>query len=98
MYRGLMISAWAYRILALVVAVFTPVLALLGIRTAEVYARLMAERGVVAEPYNPLLTIGAGMLIALALYTAGALLALLVDMAIAQRETADALARMRGKR
>ena len=29
---------------------------------------------------------------------AGALLALLIDMAIAQRETADTLARMRGKR
>jgi hypothetical protein len=94
-YRGLTIVAWFLRILALVVALGTPVLVLLGIRTAEIYARLMAERGIVAEPYNPLLSLGAGLLIALALYTFGALLALLVDMAIAQRETADLLAAMR---
>lgn len=95
MYRGLVIVAWLYRILALVVALATPVLVLVGARAADVMARILAERGVVAEPYNPLLTIGAGLLLALALYTAGALLALVVDMAIAQRETADALARIR---
>lgn len=98
MYRGLVIVAWLYRILALVVALATPVLVLVGARAADVMARILAERGVVAEAYNPFVPLGAGLLLALALYTAGALLALLVDMAIAQRETADALARMRGKR
>lgn len=97
-YSGLIALAWAYRILSVLVALGTIALTLMGLQTAATFARVMAERGLVAEPYNPLLTIGAGMLIALALYTAGALLALLVDMAIAQRETADALARMRGKR
>ena len=95
MYNGLTIVAWGARILALIVAVLTPLLVLVGVRTAETWARLMAERGIVAEPYNPLLSLGAGLLLALVLYTSGALLALLIDMAIAQRETADALARMR---
>lgn len=95
MYRGLLILSWTYRILALLLALLTPVFALISARMSETLARLAAERGIVAEAYNPFPTLLAGLFIALALYTAGALLALLVDMAIAQRETADALARIR---
>ena len=99
MYNGLTIVAWGARILAVIVAVLTPVFVLVGVRTDEIVTRAAADNGIIiATSYNPLLSLGAGLLIALALYTAGALLALLIDMAIAQRETADTLARIRGKR
>jgi hypothetical protein len=99
MYNGLTIVAWGARILAVIVAVLTPLLVLVGTRTDEIVTRAAADNGIIiTSSYNPLLSLGAGLLIALALYTAGALLALLIDMAIAQRETADTLARIRGKR
>ena len=99
MYNGLTIVAWGVRILAVIVAVLTPVFVLVGVRTDEIVTRAAADNGIIiASSYNPLLSLGAGLLIALALYTSGALLALLIDMAIAQRETADTLARIRGKR
>ena len=98
MYHGLTIVAWFLRILALIVAVLTPVFVLVGIRTDEIMARAAADNGIIiASSYNPFVSLIMGLLIALALYTCGALLALLVDMAIAQRETADALARRRRK-
>jgi hypothetical protein len=97
-YSGLIALAWAYRILSVLVALGTIALTLMGLQTAATFARVMAERGLVAEAYNPFPALIAGLLLALALYTAGALLALLIDMAIAQRETADTLARIRGKR
>jgi hypothetical protein len=99
MYNGLTIVAWGVRILAVIVAVLTPVFVLVGVRTDEIVTRAEADNGIIiTASYNPLLSLGAGLLLALALYTAGALLALLIDMAIAQRETADTLARIRGKR
>jgi hypothetical protein len=99
MYNGLTIVAWGVRILALIVAVLTPVFVLVGVQTDEIVTRAAADNGIIiATSYNPLLSLGAGLLLALALYTAGALLALLIDMAIAQRETADTLARIRGRR
>lgn len=98
MYRGLLMVAWLYRILAAVVLALLPVLVLAGTRTADVLARLAAERGIVTEPYNPLPVIVGGLALALILYTVGTLLALLVDLEHNTRETADALRRIRGKR
>lgn len=99
MYRGLTIVAWTLRILALLVALLTPVFVLVGVRTDEIMARAAADNGIIiASSYNPFVSLIMGLFAALMLYTTGALLALLIDMAIAQRETANTLARMRGKR
>lgn len=98
MYRGLMAVAWLYRLLALAALLLTPVLALVGARTAALLAPLAAERGLAVAPYSPAAVIGGGLALALALYTTGALIALAVDLTIAARESADALRRIRGTR
>lgn len=96
-YRGLIILSWSFRILAVLVALGTVALTIIGIQTAATLARIAAEHGMptTSSAYEAVPLLLGGLFLALILYTVGALLALLVDMAIAQRETADALARMR---
>lgn len=94
-YREARTLAIVYRVLAVLVAVGTIALVLVGARMAATLALLAAERNIAVEPYNPLPLVAGGLLLALALYTAGALLSLMADMATAQRETADVMKRMR---
>lgn len=98
MYRALMVLSWLYRIAGALVLVAGPLLVLWGLRMSETVARLAAERGIVAEPYNPVPGLLTMVALGFTLLTVGLLIGLAVDVATNTRASADALARIRGKR